>query len=114
MTRLGSTPLLETQGDIDHSTCRDLETAFAEAINTGARVVLLDLAQVPYVDSGGLSVLFSAARRLRQNGWLGVVGPNPNVRRLLELVGLSADPSFRTFDDRLGAGAALAEETGAR
>jgi len=50
-------------------------------------VVLLDLRDVTYIDSGGLSVLLSGVRRLRDRGWLGVIGPNPNVRRLLEISG---------------------------
>jgi anti-anti-sigma factor len=74
--------------------------AFDEALGGGAQVVLLDLSEVSYIDSGGLSVLFSVARRLRPDGWLGVIDPNPNIRRLLELVGLLVDPSFRVFADR--------------
>ncbi len=42
-------------------------------------------------------MLLSGVRRLRDRGWLGVVGPNTNVRRLLEIVGLLVDPNFRVF-----------------
>jgi anti-anti-sigma factor len=88
-----------------------VEAAFDQVLNAGSTVVLLDLTQVTYIDSGGLSVLFSATRRVRESGWLGVIGPNANIRRLLELVGLYADPSFRSFDDRRAAEAALPEAT---
>jgi len=82
------------------------------ALDTGAQTMLLDLSQVSYIDSGGLSVLFSAARRLRPGGWLGVIGPNPNIRRLFELVGLLVDPGFKVFDDQEAAEATLlAQET---
>jgi anti-sigma B factor antagonist len=106
MTKLKETPLLETQGDIDHNTCETIGAAFDKALEGGAQIVLLDLSQVSYIDSGGLSVLFSVARRLRPDGWLGVIDPNSNIRRLLELVGLLVDPSFRVFPDR---GAATAD-----
>jgi anti-anti-sigma factor len=110
MTSLKDTPLLETQGDIDHNTCEAIEAALTQALDSGARVVLIDLGEVSYIDSGGLSVLFSAARRLRPDGWLGVINPNPNIRRLLELVGLMIDPSFRVFDAREQAEAAVPAE----
>ena len=74
----------------------------------GGDIILVDLSQVSYIDSGGLSVLFSAARRLRDKGWLGLIAPNTSVRRLLEIVGVLADPGFRVFPDRAAATALLA------
>jgi anti-sigma B factor antagonist len=107
VTSLKGAPLLEMQGDIDHGTCVAVETALDKVLDQGSTIVLLDLSQVAYIDSGGICVLLSEARRLRGNGWLGVINPNANVRRLLEIVGLFVDPSFRAFDDRLAAEAAL-------
>jgi anti-sigma B factor antagonist len=98
--KLNQTPLLEVRGDIDHNTCTQLATAFDEALSGGSRQIILDLSEVSYIDSGGLSVFFSAARELRPEGWLGVINPNPHVRRLFELVGLLIDSNFRLFDDR--------------
>ena len=112
LTRLGDVPVLETEGEIDHNTSRVVENALQDALTADTRIVLFDLTRVSYIDSGGLSVLFSATRRLRDDGWLGVIGANANVRRLLELVGLLADPSFRSFDDKSAAEVALAGETG--
>jgi anti-anti-sigma factor len=111
LTHLRDTPLIITQGDIDHSTCRAVETVLNDAILDGNTVVLLDLSQVTYIDSGGLSVLFSGARKLRDKGWLGLIAPNASVRRLLEIVGVLADPGFRVFDDQAAAEAALVEGT---
>ncbi len=107
VTSLGETPLIEAWGDIDHSTCGSIETALAEALETGSGNVLLDLSQVTYIDSGGLSVLLTGVRLMRDRGTLGVIGPNANVRRLLEIVGLLVDPSFQLFEDKGTASAAL-------
>ena len=109
VTSLEGVPLLEAWGDIDHNTCGPLESGMREALDGGADTILLDLSQVTYIDSSGLSVLLSAVRGLRDRGWLGVIGPNANVRRLLEIVGLLVDPDFRVFADRQAATAALAE-----
>jgi anti-sigma B factor antagonist len=108
VSRLGDTPLIEAHGDIDHSNCGAVEVALSSALDEGAVIVLLDLRYVTYIDSGGLSVLLSGVRRLRDRGWLGVVGPNPNVSRLIEIVGLLVDPSFRVFEDLEAAEAGLA------
>lgn len=55
--------------------------------------------ECPYVDSGGLSVIFDTLNRITQtDGWLGVIGPNPRVKRLLGLVGLLENEHFRVFE----------------
>ena len=112
VSRLGDTPLIEAHGDIDHNNCRSMEIALNRALDEGNLVVLLDLRGVEYIDSGGLSVLLSGVRRLRDRGWLGVVGPNPNVWRLLEIIGLLVDPNFRIFNDLEEAEAGVAEPVG--
>jgi anti-sigma B factor antagonist len=99
VSRLGEIPMVEAHGEIDHNNCGSVETALGGALDDGHLMVLLDLRDVTYIDSGGLSVLLSGVRRLRDRGWLGVVGPNPNVRRLLEIVGLLVDPNFRVFSE---------------
>jgi len=109
VTKLGETLLLETTGDIDRNVCGPVEEALNEAIADGTDTVLLDLRQVTYIDSGGLSVILSGVRRLRERGWLGVIGPNSNVRRLLEIVGLLVDPNFRVFEDEEAARTALGD-----
>lgn len=97
---LNGFPLIVADGDIDHSTCGALAAVFDEAMSQGCTPLFVDLSDVNYVDSGGLSVLFSAGRRIRDSGWIGLISPNPSVRRLLEIVGALADPAFRVFDDR--------------
>ena len=110
-TLLGSSPLLAVRGDIDHSTCGSLQSALDALLDEGHEIIFLDLSKVSYIDSGGLYVLLAGVRTLRERGWLGAIGPNPNVRRLLEIVGLLVDPSFRIFDDTDAAEAAAPERT---
>ncbi len=106
LIKLTETPLVETWGDIDHSTCGVLDTALEQALSASP-VILIDLSDVNYIDSGGLSVMFSHARRLPESGWLGLIGVNGNVHRLLEIVGVLVDPRFRLFQDREEARAAV-------
>jgi len=109
VSQLLTVPILEVRGEIDHSNASVLSTAVDEPLEKGESVILLDLAGVDYIDSGGVSVLLSTVRRLRNKGWLGVVNPNSNVRRLLEIVGLTVDHGFRLFSDREEASHAVEE-----
>jgi anti-anti-sigma factor len=109
-SQLLSTPLLEVRGEIDHGNAQFLTQAIEEPLDRGESVLLLDLSQVDYMDSGGVSVLLSTVRRLRSRGWLGVINPNSNVRRLLEIVGLTVDHGFRLFDSTDEAGRAVKEK----
>lgn len=95
--QLLSVPLLEVRGEIDHGNAQFLTQAIEEPLERGEAVLLLDLSNVDYMDSGGVSVLLSTVRRLRNRGWLGIINPNSNVRRLLEIVGLTVDHGFRLF-----------------
>ena len=50
------------------------------------------------MDSAGLNLIFDTTRSLRDKGWLGVIEPHPEVRKLLEMADLTHRPSFRTFE----------------
>lgn len=110
--RLGGLPLVIVRGEIDHGSAAGLQETIDTFLDSGDTVILLDLGDVTYIDSGGISVLLSTVRRLRKNGWLAAVGPNANVRRLLEIVGLKVDQGFRLFDDRETAAAAAQKMVG--
>lgn len=97
--RIDGWPLVAAGGEIDHGSCASLQEALEVFLEAGDGIVFLDLTDVTYIDSGGISVLLATVRRLRNGGWLGAINPNNNVRRLLEIVGLSVDNGFRVFDD---------------
>lgn len=97
--RVDGWPLVAASGEIDHGSSGSLQDALDAFLEAGDGIVFLDLTEVTYIDSGGISVLLTTVRRLRNSGWLGAINPNQNVRRLLEIVGLSVDNGFRVFDD---------------
>jgi len=107
--RVEGVPLVAASGEIDHGSSRSLQEALDVFLEAGDAIVLLDLTDVTYIDSGGISVLLATVHGLRGAGWLGAVNPNQNVRRLLEIVGLSIDNGFRIFDDTPAATSAAGE-----
>jgi len=106
-SQLGQAPMITVDGECDHANTEALRTAVAEALAADTDAVLIDLEKCTYIDSGGISILLGAVRRMRGRGWLGVLAPNENIRRLFKIVGLTVDPGFRIFADRDEASQAL-------
>jgi anti-sigma B factor antagonist len=93
----GGIPLLSLAGDFDHSSLPLFRERARQAMGDGGSRLLLQLTDTVYIDSGGVSSLLSLLHQVRNKGWLGVIGPGPDVMRLLQMVGLTLDPSFRVF-----------------
>ena len=94
---LSGIPVLRVVGDADHQAAAAFDEAVHGALGPDCDCLLLDLSDCPYLDSGGLGVILTVYRDMRERGWVGVLGPNPNIRRLLELVGLLEEDSFLVF-----------------
>lgn len=95
----GGIPVIEVRGDVDHTTQTALAETARAVLGADGNRILFDLRACPYMDSGGLSVLLSLLRRARPDGFVGVIGPGSNLRRIFEIVGLTSDPSFHVFSD---------------
>jgi len=60
--------------------------------------IVIDLAEVPYLDSAALGVLVDAVRRVREHdGGISLVSTTPFVRRAFEITRLVK--IFQLFDD---------------
>ena len=103
-SQCGGIPMIVVRGDVDHAAQTALAEAARAALGADGDRILFDLKDCPYMDSGGLSVLLSLLRRAGQGGFVGVISPGPNLLRIFEIVGLTADARFRVFADRAGRG----------
>jgi anti-sigma B factor antagonist len=80
----GDTAVLVLEGEFCLETMGVLEGPLAAALDTGAPVLLLDLAGTTFMDVRTLGLLLDAVRRLRaRGGRLVLVAPPRIVRRLL-------------------------------
>jgi anti-sigma B factor antagonist len=104
-------PLIYVSGELDHASSPTLREVIRQELSDEVRVLLLELSEVGYIDSGGLGLLFDTVRQLRNRGWAGAIAPNPNVQRMFELTGLADLPGFRLFPDLRGVPAAVTEST---
>jgi len=82
--------VLEVVGELDLATGPELQARLAALIDSGVREVVLDLTEVSFLDSSGLSVLVTAMKRLRAGGGtLRLAGCQSQVQTILELTALS-------------------------
>ena len=77
----------------------------AEAADDGAKVLVLDFAEVTFVDSMGLGVLVGGMKRLRADGGeLHLVVSGPDLLRILEITRMDrVIPLHETLADALTA-----------
>jgi anti-sigma B factor antagonist len=77
------------EGEVDVSCASDLRAAINAVLDEGATSLVIDLAQVPYIDSTGIGVLVGAAHRGAEAGIsVRVANPQRNVRRVLDMLGV--------------------------
>jgi anti-sigma B factor antagonist len=82
---------LDLEGEVDVYTAPQLKQALLERTEQGAGRVVVNLANVEYIDSTGLSALINGHTALLQTGGvLFVVSPRPRIARLLALTGLAS------------------------
>lgn len=80
------------EGEVDVSCASDLTDALEAVLADAPTSVDVDLAQVPYIDSTGIGVLVAAAHRAAEAGSeLTVSHPQPNVLRVLTLLGVGSE-----------------------
>lgn len=78
-------------GELDLASARELkEVLFVDAARKNE--VLLDLSELTFMDSSGLSAILDHARTRNGDGPVVLVDPTPPVARLLELMSIDQHP----------------------
>lgn len=81
---------LVVYGELDIMSSPKLHEALSSIIGEGPRTVLVDLANVTFIDSSGLGALVAAERRLRASGErLRVVAASTQTAKVIGMTGLS-------------------------
>jgi anti-anti-sigma factor len=88
-------------GDLDLAVVPELQESLAALLDTGFSNIVLDMAEVRYVDSSALGLLVWLDRQLSENdGKVVLAGANRDVRRILEVSRLaSVTPSLCASGD---------------
>ena len=96
--------VLRAKGDVDAGTVDVLRRTIDDLLAEGQHRFVVDLTDVPFMDSAGLATLVQLFKRVRiGEGDVRLAGLQPDVRRVFELVRLT-----RVFDLYDSAEAAVA------
>jgi len=91
--------VIEIEGQLIVSNRQELKQRVLDEADAGARKILVDFGKTGYIDSSGLGVLVSLAKRLRElGGDLRLANLNDDLQTLFELTKL--DTLFQISDTR--------------
>lgn len=94
-------------GELDIAGAKDTGDRIVDAVPTSARVLVVDMSQLEFIDSSGVAMLFGTVRRLgaRRQDLLAVAQEGGPVARVLEIVEFSrAAPVHADLESALAAG----------
>lgn len=97
-TKISNVLIFTLNGRLDAYTAPDLRRQLFTAIEQGHYRLVVDLSNVPLIDSAGLATLVAGMKRAREKqGDLRLAAPQPGVRMILEMTHL--DHAFEIFDN---------------
>ena len=92
-------PALVVEGDVDHENVGQLIAVLRRITATDSPRVVLDLAQVAYVDSAGIGAIYDLVERVN-GGEIELTGVSSNLWRIFEVAGLTARHGVRILPPR--------------
>ena len=104
ISRNGDAVVVRLGGELDLHTAGALRRTLLETVDGAPERVVVDLADVEFMDSTTLSVLLEARARLRRREQFLLAAPGLEARRALEVSGLDRHLSVHaTVEDALAA-----------
>ena len=86
----GQAAIIVVRGELDLATSPELERQLRDLADTGNEQLVIDLRELEFMDSTGLSLIVKAHQRLSEGGRrLSIVRGSQQVQRLLDLTGVS-------------------------
>jgi len=103
-TRRDGNLVVTPSGRIDSATSSMFDRHLSSVIDRGDVRLIVDLSQIEYISSTGLSAFLSAAKKIRaQGGTMSLAGLNNRIRLVFEMSGfLRLFPIYATVDAAVG------------
>jgi anti-sigma B factor antagonist len=90
--------ILDLKGNLIIGSEEKLGETVAQVVENGRKQVLLNMTDVPFVDSSGIGALIKSFSRVKgEGGKLKLLNPSRNTRQLLSITGLLS--VLEIFDD---------------
>ena len=91
----GPVTVVSVTGELDVHTARDLELALGDLISDGQHDVVIDLRELSFLDSTGLSVLVKSLKWAKEaGGGLRVVAADDKINKVFTITGLDSAMSL--------------------
>lgn len=81
--------MVVVHGDVDLKTAKSFRAALDDAAQDGKPRLIVDMSEVPFMDSSGLAALIGAQKALKGRTTLVVICPE-NLRRIFEVTRLDS------------------------
>ena len=86
--KIGDVTVNAIKGRVDRAGATELELILLADVRDGIQKMILDLSEVPYINSTGMRVLAQTLTELRKAGGdLLLVNLHPRVKRVFEIIG---------------------------
>ncbi len=90
VSRNGTVAVVAVGGELDLASGPELESELDQITGPDTQLVVIDLRELGFMDSTGLSILVRAHQRLASQGCeLALAKGSPQVQRLLDLTGVA-------------------------
>ncbi len=80
---------ISLDGQLDTMTAKELEKELHDSAD-GVTELVLDLSRLSFITSAGLRILAVAQKMMKRQGRLVIRDPQPDVREVLDVTGLSS------------------------
>jgi anti-sigma B factor antagonist len=98
ITTKGKAAVVALKGDLDYNSYKELEAAIETSLAQDSKLIVIDISEVPHVDSMGLGTLTRYWKiASQQNAALCIAGARKNVQSMINLVNL--DKRIGMFED---------------
>lgn len=97
-------PEITVSGEIDHFFAPEFEQTIVGTMDKRPESsLIINFSELEYLDSAAIGVLFATLDVLKKRSpgkKIILICPNPNVRKIIELVGIQTDPAFMILVER--------------
>lgn len=102
LTTTENVTIIDLKGNLIIGTEEELINVITQAVTDGQKNLLINMSEVPFIDSSGIGGLIKVFSRVKgEGGRLKLLNPTHNARQLLSITGLLS--VFETFDDEAAA-----------
>jgi anti-sigma B factor antagonist len=99
---LERTVVVAVSGDLDIATVPELTEAIQAAVRKEPAALIVDLSQVAFLASAGMSLLIAVHQEIGPSARFGVVADGPSTSRPLKMIGIdSVIDVYRSLEEAL-------------